>query len=375
MVATTLMGLENVLAKELRNLGADDVTELRRAVRFFGDDSILFKANLCLRTALRVLVPLDEFEARDENALYYQVLDFPWENVFGLEQTFSIDAIASGGVFTHSQFVGLKTKDAIADRFRERVGSRPSVDVKNPDIKINVKISGTTVSLSLDSSGISLDRRGYRTSSNEAPINEVLAAGIILYSGWDGSQTFIDPMSGSGTFGIEAALLATNTPPGFNRSFCFENWNDFNKNLYQQVRDDLQNSITEPKVTILCRDILPKNIDIISANVQNAGVEDYVNVKMEDFFDSSAKNDSGVLVLNPPYGERLKMDDIENFYSRIGDTLKKKYIGFDAWIISSDFSALRAVRLQPSFKVDTLNGGMDAKLQKFELYRGTRAAN
>lgn len=372
MVATTLMGLEEVLAKEIKDLGGERVQLLKRAVSFVGDDALLYTANLSLRTALRVLVPLAEFRAENEERLYREVKNFPWENIFGLDQTFIIDSVLSGTVFRHSQFLALKTKDAIVDRFRERSGQRPTVDTQNADIHLNIRVHEDKVTLSINSSGLSLDRRGYRRLSNEAPINEVLAAGIILHSGWDGSRPFVDPMAGSGTFSIEAALIGTCTPPGWNRSFSFERWQEFDETLYEKVRFDLSKGIKEDDLHIHARDLLTSSLELISKNAEKAGMEDYLRIKKEDFFEAEPKGKKGVVVLNPPYGERLRIADPHAFYKRIGDTLKQKYAGYDAWIISSDLDALRSIGLRASEKVEMMNGGLPARLLKFQMYNGTQ---
>lgn len=372
MVATTLMGLEGVLAEEIRNLGGERITELKRAVRFYGDDALLYKANMALRTALKVLVPIDDFVARDEEELYQKIKGFSWEDIFSVEQTFVIDAVVNGYVFNHSKYVALKAKDAIADRFRGVYGRRPSVDTFNADISINLYVLDDKISVSLNSSGMSLDRRGYRRNSNEAPINEVLAAGIVLMSGWDSSKAFLDPMAGSGTFSIEAALKGTNTPPNLNRSFSFQNWVEFDNELFEEVKSALAQQIVEADLKIYARDILTKNIDVISQNAELAGMEDYLSLKKEDFFVSEPKTDSGIMVINPPYGERMKIADIEQFYKNLGDIFKQKYAGFEVWIISSDFEALKAIGLKSSLRLELMNGGLKARLLKFELYRGSR---
>lgn len=372
MVATTLMGLEEVLAEEIKGLGGERVQVLKRAVSFVGDDALLYTANLSLRTALRVLVPLAEFRAGNEEQLYREVKNFPWEDVFGLGQTFIIDSVLSGTVFRHSQFLALKTKDAIVDRFRARTGNRPTVDTQNPDIYLNIRVHEDKVTLSINSSGISLDRRGYRRVSNEAPINEVLAAGIILHSKWKGDRPFVDPMAGSGTFSIEAALIGTNTPPGWHRSFSFERWQEFDENLYEKVRFGLGKKIKDDELQIHARDLLSSSLEIISKNAEKAGVEDHLRLKKEDFFEAEPKGKGGVVVLNPPYGERLRIADPHGFYKKIGDTLKQKYEGYDAWIISSDLDALRSIGLRASEKVEMMNGGLPARLLKFEMYKGTQ---
>ncbi|WP_255038779.1 THUMP domain-containing class I SAM-dependent RNA methyltransferase [Lacihabitans soyangensis] len=372
IVATTLMGLENVLMQELTNLGAQNIEKLRRAVRFVGDDELLYKANLSARTALRFLVPIEDFSAENEAELYSQAKVFPWEKVLHLNQTFSIDATISGNHFRHSQYVALKVKDAIADRFREKKGKRPDVDRENPDIVINIHVTGSEVVISLDSTGLSLDRRGYRKKSNEAPINEVLAAGIILMSGWRSDIPFYDPMAGSGTFSIEAALIGTKTPPNLNRVFCLQNWRDFDHILYNKVKAALKSEIIEPDLQIFARDILPKNLEIIAENAELAGMDEYINLKKADFFETEPTTENGIVFLNPPYGERMKIEDVFDFYSRIGDTLKQKYAGFEAWMISSDKEAIKKVGLRGEQKIDLLNGGLEARLLKYELYKGKK---
>lgn len=373
MVATTLTGLEQVLAAEITALGGERVQALKRAVSFRGDDALLYRSNLALRTALRVLVPLAEFQAVNEEQLYREVRAFPWEDVFSLDQTFVIDAVVSGTVFRHSQYVALKCKDAIADRFRQRFGQRPGVDTRAADIYLHVRINERQVTLSLDSSGLSLDKRGYRKTTHEAPINEVLAAGILLMTGWNPAQPLVDPMAGSGTFGIEAALLGTHTPPGIHRSFAFRKWRDYDPNLFERIKFELsRNIIEDASLKIFSRDILGKNIDVISQNAENAGMDEHLSIKKEDFFESSPKEPGGVVVLNPPYGERLRLQEIEAFYARIGDTLKQRYEGYDAWIISSDLGALKAVGLKPTVRIDLMNGGLPARLMKYEVYKGSR---
>ncbi|MDP1818084.1 MAG: class I SAM-dependent RNA methyltransferase [Leadbetterella sp.] len=372
IVATTLMGFENLLIDELRSFGAENMEKLRRAIRFVGDDELLYKANMLSRTAIRFLVPIEDFIAENETELYNNAKSFPWEKVLHLNQTFSIDATISGNHFSNSHYVALKVKDAIADRFREKKGKRPDVGKDNPDIVINIHVTGSEVVISLDSTGVSLDRRGYRIKSNEAPINEILAAGIILISGWNAELPFYDPMAGSGTFSIEAALIGTKTPPNLNRSFCLQNWRDFDSALFNKVKAELKSQIIEPDLKIFARDILPKNLEIIAENAELAGMDEYINLKKADFFETEPTTENGIVFLNPPYGERMKMDDVFDFYSRIGDTLKQKYAGFEAWMISSDKEAIKKVGLRGEQKIDLLNGGLDARLLKYELYKGKK---
>jgi len=372
MVATTLMGLEQTLADEITALGGERVKVLKRAVSFAGDDTLLYTCNLALRSALRVLVPLAEFTAGNEDQLYNRIKDFPWEDIFSPEQTFVIDPVVSGTVFRHSHYVALKSKDAIADRFRARYGRRPGVDTRDPDIYLHLRVHESRVTVSIDSSGVSLDKRGYRKVANEAPLNEVLAAGILLLSGWTPAQPLVDPMAGSGTFGIEAALIGTRTPPGMHRTFAFQRWNEYDANLFEKVRYGLSRKIRDTGLKIYSRDILGRNMDIISQNTEKAGMDEYLSIRKEDFFESSPKEPGGVVVINPPYGERLQMTDIELFYKRMGDTLKQRYEGYDAWIISSDLEALKAIGLKAGFKTDLMNGGLPARLVKYSMYKGSR---
>jgi putative N6-adenine-specific DNA methylase len=370
LVATTLKGLENVLAQEIKALGGQNINIGKRAVNFEGSEKLVYKANLMLRTALRILMPLDNFEAETEDELYKAIYDYPWEDLFEINQTFAIDTTVSGSYFNHSKYVALKAKDAIVDRFRDQYGRRPSIDKDHPDIKINIHVNQQEVSVALDSSGQSLDKRGYRRSSNEAPINEVLAAGILLMTGFSAKTPLYDPMAGSGTFSIEAALIASNTPPGLNRKFAFEKWLDFNQALFNEVKADVQKEIVNCEPQIFARDLLSENIDIIASNAENAGMDEFINLKKEDFFLSTPSHDSGIVLINPPYGERLKLDQSIAYYKRIGDTLKQNYAGFEAWVISSNLEAIKFLGLKTSQKIDLNNGGLDARLQHYSLFKG-----
>jgi putative N6-adenine-specific DNA methylase len=361
MVATTFMGLEKTLAQEILTLGGENIEILKRAVKFTGDDRLMYTANICLRTGLRVLVPLYDFEAVNEDELYDEVKRFQWEKIMKLEQTFAIDATISGSTFTHSKYVALKVKDAIVDRFRDKFGKRPDVGKENPDILLNVHINNENVTISLDSSGTSLDKRGYRKNANEAPINEALAAGIILISEWSAETPFYDPMAGSGTFSIEAAMIGTNTPPGLNRKFTFENWLDFDLPLFKEVWETLQKNIKKVDLQIFTSDLLTSNTKLIAENAKNAGMDEHIKISQEDFFESKPKTETGLIILNPPYNERMKIDNPEEFYAAIGDCFKKNYAGFNAWIISSDHASLKRVGLRAEQKTDLMNGGLEAR--------------
>ena len=368
----TQFGLEPVLAAELNAIGVKDVEILNRAVQFTGDQELLYKSNLCLRTALRVLKPIATFEARDERQLYERVREIRWSDYLTPGHTFAIDGTSHSEIFKHSKFIALKTKDAIADQFRDRYGKRPSVDTRDPDLRINLHIFDRTCTLSLDSSGQHLDRRGYRLSRTEAPINEVLAAGIILMTGWDGSEDFIDPMCGSGTFAIEAALLARRIPPGRGRSFIFEKWRDFDAALWKKIKLEAEAQIQPFEGNIFARDLDFRSLEMARQNAERAGVLDLIDFKKEDFLQSEAASDSGIVVMNPPYGERLEVEDLKEFYGEIGTRLKHHYPGHDAWIISSDLQALKFVGLRPSRKIPLFNGSLECRLHKFELYQGSK---
>ncbi len=372
IIATTLFGLEEILAAELRELGAADIEVLSRAVRYKGDREMLYKSNLLLRTAVKVLKPIGTFYAANEQQLYDKIKKINWDEYFSYNKTFAIDGSTHSEIFTHSKFIALKSKDAIADQFREKYDIRPSVDTENPDLRINVHINDKTVIVSLDSSGSSLGKRNYRLAQTEAPINEVLAAGIILLSGWDKTCDFIDPMCGSGTFPIEAALLANNIPSGRNRKFGFETWGDFDLNLWNKVKADADSNIISSNVKIFANDVDNKALDIAFANAKRAGVTSHITFDTIDFFHTSHDTGKGLVVMNPPYGERLQINEITNFYQDIGSRLKHFYQGCDAWIISANYEALKNFGLRTSKKIKLYNGPLECRLQKYELYQGSK---
>ncbi len=368
MSAKTLAGLEQTLSEEIASLGGTNIRTGKRIVFFEGNDELMMKANLSLRTALNILIPFYEFDAVDEEQLYEEIYDFPWEDIFSLRNTFSIQATVAGDLFTHSKYVALKTKDAIADRFRKICGRRPNVEVRNADYQFVIHINYNHCFLSLNSSGQGLDKRGYRLQSNEAPLNEAMAAGIILKSKWDKLSDIYDPMSGSGTFGIEAALIGTNTPPGIHRRFAFQTWNDYNQELFYEVLNNLKSNITELKANIYSKDITHQNLEIIHQNASRAGVEELLEIEQGDYFESEAKSIGGIIYLNPPYGERMAIEDAKAEYKLIGDQLKKKYKSCDAWIISSNIAALKAFGLKPESKEIVYNGGLECRLQHYKLF-------
>lgn len=390
MLAKTFKGLEEVLAKELIELGANDVQLERRAVSFRGDKALLYRANLCLRTASRILVPIVEAtltpkkkNIAPEDLLYEAVKRVEWSRYMSVENTFAIDATVYSDTFRNSRFVTYRVKDAIADYWMEHADKRPSVAVEAPDILINVHIAKEHLTLSLDSSGESLHKRGYRVANTEAPINEALAAGMLLMAGWKGQSDFYDPMCGSGTLLIEAALIARNIAPGvFRQAFAFEKWPDFDAELWSDIyNDDSQEHEFTHK--IYGSDASFYAIQQAAKNIKSAGVQKDVELKqirMEEIkisnLQSSISNPSPLVMLNPPYGERLKSNkEMEDLYSAIGSTLKHQFAGATAWIISSNDAAMKCIGLKPSRKVRLLNGELDCQFNRYDLFQGKRKDN
>lgn len=375
MVAKTLFGFEELLSKELRNLGAANVKEGVRSVSFDGDTGFMYKANLCLRTAIKIIKPIHSFSVQNENELYKKIYNMDWTEVLSADTTFAIDTTLFSDVFTHSLYVSQKIKDAIVDKFRDTEGQRPSVDVKFPDIRINIHIHKEHCNVSLDSSGRSLHHRGYRTATNIAPINEVLASGLLLLSGWDGQSDFLDPMCGSGTFLTEAAMIACNIPANINRKeFAFEKWEDFDDELFQKIIDSSLNKTREFHHKIVGYDKAPSAVRKAIDNIANANLSEYITVERKSFFDSTKFTDNHLhMVFNPPYGERLDLD-MEDFYASIGDTLKQEYPGTDAWFITSNLEALKFVGLRPSRKIKVFNSQLESRLVKYVMYAGSKKA-
>jgi len=372
MVAKTMAGLEGVLAEELTAMGAENVEVLYRAVGFEGDQALMYRANYCCRTALRILKPVTSFVARNELALYNNIFKIKWHEIFNINETFAIDAVVSGNYFTHSQYAALKVKDAIADEFREHFGARPSVDVEDPDLRINVHIENEKVTLSFDSSGESLHKRGYRKVVDKAPMSEVLAAGLIKLTGWKCDSNFVDCMCGSGTIPIEAAMLALGIPAGFFRKkWGFMTWHDFDPELWQRVMREAGAEMEEFNYEILASDHSAKAVEIARANIENAHLQYDIKLSKQDMFKMVPPEGGGIMIINPPYGERLEEKDLINLYKGIGDALKKNFKGFEAWIISSNKDVMKLIGLKPSKKIDVYNGPLECKFEKFEIFEGS----
>ncbi len=371
MIAKTFQGLEGVLAEELRNLGANNVEEGRRMVSFTGDKAVLYKANFCCRTALRILKPIYKFLASNADELYEAVKQYDWESVLKVDQTFSIDATVYSEEFRHSRFATYRVKDAIADFFNEKYNRRPSIRINNPDVQFNVHISGKEVTLSLDSSGESLHKRGYRVAQTEAPINEVLAAGILKLAGWDGQCNLIDPMCGSGTFLVEAALMAANINPGVYRNgFAFENWEDFDAELFESIYNDDSNE-RDFNFKIFGSDISPKAVEIAKRNIKSAGVNKHIEIECKSLQSiSEVEAGGGMLVTNPPYGERIAVEDMEGLYHDLGERLKRVFVGYKAWIIGYKNELFDCIGLKPSAKMPMLNGDLECELREYVIFEG-----
>ncbi|MCG2462432.1 THUMP domain-containing protein [Flavobacteriaceae bacterium F89] len=376
MVAKTLFGFEEILAKELRGLGASVVEEGIRSVTFEGDTGFMYKANLCLRSAIKIVKPIHSFQVRNEKELYKKIYAMDWNEYLSADTTFAIDTTVNSENFSHSLYVSQKTKDAIVDKFRDTVGRRPNVDIKFPDIRLNIHIQKDLCNVALDTSGRSLHHRGYRTATNIAPINEVLAAGLLLLSGWDGQCDFLDPMCGSGTFLTEAAMIACNIPANINRKeFAFEKWDDFNKELFDKIVEVSLNKTRDFPFRIVGYDKAPSAVRKAQDNIGNANLEDYITVERKNFFDTKKFTDNHLhVVFNPPYGERLDIE-MEGFYADIGNTLKRQYPGTDAWFITANLDALKHVGLRPSRKIKVFNGHLESRLVKYAVYEGSKKAS
>ncbi|MBN1951738.1 MAG: class I SAM-dependent RNA methyltransferase [Bacteroidales bacterium] len=373
MTAKTFHGLEEVLADEIRELGGKDIQILNRAVQFQGDKGLLYKSNLHLRTAIRILIPLIEAPIKNQIDLYNRVREYEWEKHIESGKTLAIDSFIHSSTFSNSHFVSLRTKDAIVDRLRDKFGRRPSINTTNPDVFVNVHLSGNNLTVSLDTSGPSLHKRGYRKADGPAPLNEVLAAGMILLTGWKGETDFYDPMCGSGTLGIEAALIARKIPPGiFRKQFGFENSPDFDAGLFEDIFDSVEERNWEG--TIFSSDISKPAIQAAMKNAREASVHKNINFRGVSFLGYPVVEKTSMAIINPPYGQRILQPEIISFYKAIGDTLKRSFKGSKVWIISSNTDALKHVGLKPSSKLVLFNGPLECGYHRFDIYDGSKKA-
>jgi putative N6-adenine-specific DNA methylase len=376
MLAKTLFGLEELLAQELRQLGASNIEIGVRNVTFEGDTGFMYKANLCCRTAIKILKPITAFNVFKEDDFYDKVYKINWQDYMQANGSLAVDATVFSKYFTHSQYIALKAKDAIVDRFRDMKGERPNVDLDHPTLRINIHIDRNICTVSLDSSGQSLHKRGYKVANTLAPINEVLAAGMILKTGWTGQCDFIDPMCGGGTLLTEAAMIACNIPPNLNKEeFGFETWPDFDVDLYELIENAALKKIKEFHFKIRGYDTERSTLEKAKENIQSANLSEFINVEQQDFFESTKEGERQLfLVFNPPYDERLGIEDVETFYGSIGNTLKRGYPNSQAWMITSNFEALKFVGLKPSKKIKLFNGKLESKLVQYEIYPGSKKA-
>ncbi|MCB0581820.1 MAG: class I SAM-dependent RNA methyltransferase [Phaeodactylibacter sp.] len=373
LIAKTMAGLEPVLAAELEQLGAAAVEPLNRAVYFEGDQRLLYRANLELRTALRILRPIHSFPVRTEQGLYRQIYDIDWRQYMGVRDTLAVDAAVNSPHFNHSKYIALKTKDAIVDRFRKEEGRRPNVSLHRPRLRVNVHIYQEECTVSLDSSEESLHKRGYRVDALEAPINEVLAAGMILLAGWERDCAFVDPMCGSGTILIEAATYACRRAPQLQRDyFGFKQWADYDESLWAGLLAEARSRVVPFEHGLYGYDLDFKAMRIARHNALAAGLEGQVQIERQPFERLEPPAEEGFIVMNPPYDERLAKADIEAFYQMIGDRLKQAFAGYEAWILSSNKDAMKRIGLRPSRKMTLFNGALECKYQQYQLYRGSR---
>lgn len=368
MQAKTFYGFEHILAKEIQQLGGANVKIKNRLVEFEGDDGFLYKANYSLRTAIRIMKPIARFKARDANELYQKCKDYHWENHIRQTATFKIDATVNSPAFKHSHFAALRVKDAIADRFTEKSGKRPSVEKYNPDIVVNLHISHSTVTLALDSSGEPLFKRGYRQETGKAPLNEVMAAGLLKMAGWNGKGNLLDPMCGSGTLLIEAAMIAMDVPAQIHREhFSFMNWKDFDKDLWTKIRSVRLDRVKDFHGKILGYDNNQLMVKVAERNIQAADLNEFIDVKQVDFFQTKKELNPLLVIFNPPYDERMQIKN-DNFYRQIGDTLKQNYPHTITWFITSDGRAVKEVGLRPDTDIKLYNGKLETHFLKYEIY-------
>jgi putative N6-adenine-specific DNA methylase len=373
MIAKTLSGLEQALASELIQLGAANVQPQKRAVSFEGDQTLMYKANLWSRTAISILKPIFDFTFEGQQQYYDILREYPWTEIFSPEKTIAIHALAFESDFTNTHFLAQRTKDAIVDHFMEKTGKRPAVDIEDPQIKISIHINRNKCSVSLDSSGAPLFKRGYRRKNVAAPLNEVLGAGLIMLAGWDKQTPFYDPMCGSATFSIEAGMMALNMAPSlFRRNFSFKYWNDYDDNVWENLREEARAAQKNQAPEILASDISNLSMDAARQNLMEAGLLGRVKLEKRDFFHARPTHDSGTVIINPPYGVRLQNDNLKEYYQNIGTALKHNYSGYKAWILSPDKLLTHKIGLKHTFQQVVFNGPIECRFLGYDLYKGTR---
>jgi putative N6-adenine-specific DNA methylase len=374
-IAKTLYGLEDQLAGELSRLGAKDIAAANRAVLFSGDKELMYRVNYLSRTALSVLMQIREFKIRSADDLYQKALGIEWDNYLDVGDTFAVVPVVQSHFFNHTGFAGLRLKDSIADYFRKKRGRRPSVNPSEPSVLVNLHISNDSVTVSFDSSVVPLFKRGYRQEQAAAPLNEVLAAGMILISGWNAGSDLTDPMCGSGTIPVEAGMIACNIPAGkFRQFFGFQKWKDYDKDLFNRITEECNAAIKESPVKVSGSDISKQAADQAVLNVRKAGLDNLISIEVKDFRDLKPAVGRGSVFINPPYGERLSPNETDSLYEMIGSSLKHNFPGHTAWIISSNKESLKHIGLKPKEKHILYNGALECLFLKYELYSGSRKA-
>ena len=375
MIAKTLYGLEKVLAQELMELGASEIKAENRVVTFSGDKKFLYKANVHLRTAGRILVPIASFTIKDKDEYYTKIRQINWTQLFSVDQTFAIDALVNfSRVFDNSMYAGQLAKDAIVDQFRDEFDERPSVDTADPDLQINIHVNKNNITVSLDSSGAPLHKRGYRIEQSKAPLNENLAAGLLMLAGYTGDCPIVDPMCGSGTIPIEAAMIALDIAPSlYRKRFAFMNWNNYEDDLFEEVIEEAKAKIKDSlPFPIIGSDKDKYVIQKAKNNAERMGVESFITFEKMRFDSQLPPKESGMLLTNPPYGERLDIEAIDSLYTMIGDSLKKNFEGYDAYIFSGNLEAVKFVGLKPSMKLKMFNGPIECRLLRYQMYKGSK---
>ena len=371
LITKTVAGLEDVLAAEIKGLGAKNVRVMHRAVICEGNKEMMYRLNYNVRTGLKVLKPFQSFFAKNPDELYKKVQEIQWWELLRTDQTFCVDAVTSGRFFTHSQYAALKTKDAIVDQFRDAMGPRPSINTLKPDLRINLHIREDKVQILFDSSNESLHHRGYRKQVDKAPMNEVLAAGLIQLSGWKADCNFLDCMCGSGTLPIEAAMFAMKIPAGYYRKqWGFMKWADWDPELWKQIKEEADSQICEFDHEIWASDRSPKAVDIAQGNINNARLGRDIHLMKKNMEDLTPPEEGGIVIINPPYGDRLEEDDIDQVYENIGNTLKHNFQGYQCWLITDDAVALKHVGLKPTAKIPVWNGPLECRFVRFDIFGG-----
>ena len=374
MVAKTFYGFEEILSRELLKLGAQNIEKGSRSVSFYGDKGFMYKANLSLRTAIKILKPIKSFKFKDQDDFYNKIYKVDWEKYLDKDGSFLVSSIVfHSNLFNHSKYVSLKVKDAVVDRFRDLFKCRPNIDLIQPDLKINIHVNKNTCNVSLDSSGESLHKRGYKAFGTIAPINEVLAAGIILMSDWKADSDFLDPMCGGGTILIEAAMIACNIAPNLNRKeFAFEKWKDWDEELFELIEKSVIKKAVKFHHKIYGYDISGLAIKKAKENIKNAELEINIIVEKRDFFTTKKKNENNLHILfNPPYNKRISYD-IKDMYTNIGNTLKNNYSDSNVWLITSNIEAIKNIELHPSKKIKLFNANLESRLVNYEIYKGSK---